>query len=130
MQSRDALEANKAIVRKFCDLALNQAKAEEAVSMYVGDTYRQHNPHVEDGPEAFIVYVKVVSKRNPHRHREIKRMIAEGDMVVVHSHVKLDSGDRGRAVVDIFRLEEGKIVEHWDVAQPVPEESANPNTMF
>lgn len=75
-------------------------------------------------------FVEGFAKANPGLRADIKRVIAEGDLVVVHVHMKMSDEDRGLAVIDIFRLEDGKIVEHWDAMQPVPEKSANDNTMF
>jgi len=124
------LEANKRIIREWNELAINQRKPEEAVAKYLGPNYRQHNPGAGDGPEPFIAAVKGITKTFPDFRMERKRIIAEGDIVVLHSHLIREPGDRGRAVVDIFRLENGKIVEHWDVVQEVPETSANNNTMF
>jgi predicted SnoaL-like aldol condensation-catalyzing enzyme len=123
-------EKNKKIVREFYDLALNQKKPEEAVSKYIGKVYRQHNPNAGDGPEEFINFVKGFVKQYPELHFDFKRFIAEGDLVVVHSHLKLNPSDRGTAVMDIFRVDKGKAVEHWDVLQQIPEKSANKNTMF
>jgi predicted SnoaL-like aldol condensation-catalyzing enzyme len=123
-------EANKAIVREWHELAIDQRKPEEAVAKYLGPNYRQHNPGAGDGPEPFIATVKRFAQNFPDLRMEPKRIIAEGDLVVLHSHLILKPGDRGSAVVDIFRLENGKIVEHWDVVQEVPETSANNNTMF
>jgi len=126
----DQLEENKRIIREWHDLAIDQRKPEEAVAKYLGPNYRQHNPGAGDGPEPFIAAVKGLTKAFPELRMEPKRIIAEGDLVVLHSHLILKPGDRGTAVVDIFRLENGKIVEHWDVVQEVPETSANNNTMF
>lgn len=126
----DQLEANKRIVREWHDLAIDQRKPEEAVAKYLGPNYRQHNPGAGDGPEPFIEIVKRFAQNFPDFRMEPKRIVAEGDYVVLHSHLILKPGDRGTAVVDIFRLENGKIVEHWDVVQEVPETSANNNTMF
>jgi len=126
----DQLEANKRIVREWHKLAIDQRKPEEAVAKYLGPHYRQHNPGAADGPEPFIELVKRFAQNFPDFRMEPKRIIAEGDLVVLHSHLILKPGDRGTAVVDIFRLENGKIVEHWDVVQEVPETSANSNTMF
>ena len=126
----DQLEANKRIVREWNELAINQRKPEEAVAKYLGPHYRQHNPGSGDGPEPFIAIVKRFAQIFPELSMEPKRIIAEGDYAVLHSHLILKPGDRGSAVVDIFRLENGKIVEHWDVVQEVPETSANNNTMF
>jgi predicted SnoaL-like aldol condensation-catalyzing enzyme len=126
----DQLEANKRIIREWHELAINQRKPEEAVAKYLGPNYRQHNPGSGDGPEPFIAIVNRFAQIFPDLRMEPKRIIAEGDYVVLHSHLILKPGDRGTAVVDIFRLENGKIVEHWDVVQEVPETSANNNTMF
>jgi predicted SnoaL-like aldol condensation-catalyzing enzyme len=126
----DQLEENKRIIREWHELAIEQRKPEEAVAKYLGPHYRQHNPGAADGPEPFIAAVKGLTKTFPELSMEPKRIVAEGDYVVLHSHLILKPGDRGRAVVDIFRLENGKIVEHWDVVQEVPETSANNNTMF
>jgi predicted SnoaL-like aldol condensation-catalyzing enzyme len=124
------LENNKNVVRSLNELTINQRKPEEAVAKYLGPHYRQHNPGSADGPEPFIAVVKRIAQAYPEFRIESKRIIAEGDYVVLHSHLILKPGDRGSAVVDIFRLENGKIVEHWDVVQEVPETSANNNTMF
>ena len=124
------LEQNKETVRAFYDLAFNLKKPEEAVGRYLGSTYTQHNPMAGDGPQPFIEFVNGFVGRFPELTVDIKRVIAEGDLVVTHSLMKTSHDDRGTAAADIFRLEDGKIVEHWDVLQPVPETAANDNTMF
>lgn len=121
---------NKEIVSAFYGLAFNQKQPEEAVKRYAGSYYRQHNPNAADGTDPFIGFVKWTTGANPQLRIEFKRVIAEGDLVVVHSHNVAVPGTRGRAVIDIFRLEDGKIVEHWDVVQEVPETAKNNNTMF
>jgi len=126
----EQLEMNKKIVLEFTDLAFNQRKPEEAVAKYQGTYYRQHNPGAKDGSEAFIGFVKWFAQTYPSFQMVLKRIIAEDDLVVTHSHLVRAPGERGTAVVDIFRLENGKIVEHWDVVQEIPETSANNNTMF
>lgn len=123
-------EANKQAVVAYYTLAFNDKKPEEAVARYVGDRYIQHNPQAPDGPEAFIAFVRGFAGQAPGLNIEIKRVIAEGDLVMTHGLITTSPDDRGMAAVDIFRLEDGKIVEHWDVVQPVPETSANDNTMF
>jgi predicted SnoaL-like aldol condensation-catalyzing enzyme len=124
------IEANKRAVREFYERAFNDGDAEGAVERHLGPTYTQHNPQAADGAEAFIGFVKWYRSEFPQLSVEIKRMVAEGDLVVTHGVIKTSPEDRGTAAVDIFRLEDGKIVEHWDVLQPVPEEAANDNTMF
>ena len=126
----DQLEANKKILREWHEIALDQRKPEEAAAKYLGPYYRQHNPGAADGAESYVAFMKRLAQTYPGLRMETKRIIAEGDYVVLHSHLILKPGDRGMAVVDIFRLENGKIVEHWDVVQEVPETSANSNTMF
>jgi predicted SnoaL-like aldol condensation-catalyzing enzyme len=122
---------NKQVVREFYDLAFNQQQPEEAVRRYLGTTYRQHNPLAADGAEPFIGFVKWLTGANPKLHVEFKRLVAEGDLVLVHSHQIPAPGSRGTAVMDIFRVDaDGKIVEHWDVLQEVPETAQNRNTMF
>jgi predicted SnoaL-like aldol condensation-catalyzing enzyme len=121
---------NKEIVRAFYDLAFNQKQPEEAVKRYAGSYYRQHNPNAADGTEPFVGFVKWLTGSNPHLRIEFKRLIAEEDLVVVHSHNVAVPGTTGKAVIDIFRLEDGKIVEHWDVVQEIPPASKNDNTMF
>jgi predicted SnoaL-like aldol condensation-catalyzing enzyme len=124
------LENNKRMVREYYEMAFNDRKPEEAVAKYMGSYYRQHNPQAGDGPEPFISFVHYFTQTFPDLHVDIKRLIAEGDLVVTHSHLKRHAEDRGMAVIDIFRLENGKIVEHWDVVQDIPETAANNNTMF
>ena len=123
------LEANKKIVVDFYEKGLNQ-RDYDAAAKYFGPRYIQHNPGAANGPEGFKRLVTFLKEKFPNSHSEIKRVIAEGDLVVLHVHSKREPSDRGRAIVDIFKVENGKIVEHWDVIQDIPEKSANDNTMF
>ncbi|MCJ9713449.1 nuclear transport factor 2 family protein, partial [Bordetella hinzii] len=105
-------------------------RVEEAVSRYVDKRYVQHNPYLESGTAPLVDFFVLYFEQNPQASAEIKRVIAEGDLVVVHSLWKEAAEDRGQAVVDIFRVAEGKIVEHWGVSQEIPENPANANGMF
>ena len=121
------VEANKQAVRGFYELAFNEKQPEQAVERYLGSRYIQHNPQAPDGAEAFIGFVKAF----PEASVDIRRIVAEDDIVVTHSLLRFSADDeRGTVAADLFRLEGGKIVEHWDVLQPFPEESANDHPMF
>ena len=124
------LEHNKRAVVAFFTRAFNDHEPDDAVAKYVGSQYIQHNPDTPDGPAAFAESTKKLIAKCPEVSVEIKRVIAEGNLVVTHDLVRLAPGDRGLAGIDIFRLEDGRIVEHWDARQPVPEKMANGNTMF
>ena len=128
--AKTTLDQNKETVSAFYKLAFNDHNPAQAIEKYAGKTYTQHNPRAGDGPQAFIDAVTGFAKTNPGLRVDIKRVIAEGDLVVTHVHIKTSDEDRGVAAIDIFRLDGGKIVEHWDVVQPVPEKPANENTMF
>lgn len=123
------LEANKKMVVEFYDAALNR-KDFDAASKYFGPRYIQHNPGAQDGIEGFKAFLAFLREKFPSSHSEIKKVFAEGDYVILHVHAVREPGTRGRAIVDIFRLENGKIVEHWDVAQDIPEKMPHNNGMF
>ena len=123
------LEANNKTMVEFYDAAINR-KDFEAAAKYFGPKYIQHNPTAPDGIEGFKGFLAFLRDKFPNAKSEIKRVFAEGDYVILHVHSVREPGTRGRAIVDIFRLENGKIVEHWDVVQDVPEKAANSNGMF
>ncbi|WP_371140923.1 nuclear transport factor 2 family protein [Burkholderia cepacia] len=124
-----AEEANRQLVLTFYDRFFNKHEAVEAAAV-VADDYKQHNPHVPDGKKPFVSYFVGAFQKNPASRARIVRSATDGDLVYLHVHATERPGDRGEAVVDIFRVKDGKIVEHWDVIQPVPDTSANANTMF
>jgi predicted SnoaL-like aldol condensation-catalyzing enzyme len=128
--AKDSPAKNKEIVTTFYNTIFRDHKPAEAFERFGGDKYLQHNPRVPDGKDALIGFITPHFKANPDAKSEIKRAVAEGDLVWLHVHAKKDLTDRGRAIVDIFRVEKGKVVEHWDVIQDIPETAANTNTMF
>jgi predicted SnoaL-like aldol condensation-catalyzing enzyme len=121
-------EANKKKVVEFYEKALNQ-KDVAAVDKYLGP-YRQHNPQAADGPDGLKGYIGYLKSTAPNFKFEIKRVLADGDFVILHVHGIPEPGARGLAIVDIFRVDGERIVEHWDVIQEIPEKAANSNGMF
>ena len=123
-------EKNKSNAKAFYDLMFNQCKPRQAIEEYVGAAYIQHNPEVADGKQAFIDYFERMATEFPNKKVTFKRAIAEGDHVVLHCHQEWP-GDKDYAGIDIFRFDEnGKIIEHWDVLQVIPDHSKHDNTMF
>lgn len=120
----------KKIVTQFFDLAFVQRKPTQAANQYISaKQYIQHNPEAADGREAFIKGFAAYVESTEYQC-EIKRVIADANVVAVHSFCRESSKDVGSAVVDIFRVENKLIVEHWDVLQAIPSKAANKNTMF
>jgi len=123
------MESNKKTVLEFYEAGLNK-KDFDAASKYFGPKYIQHNPGAPDGIEGFKTFVNFLRSKFPNSHSEIKKVFADGDHVILHVQAVREPGTLGRAIVDIFRLEDGKIVEHWDVAQDIPEKMPHNNGMF
>ena len=122
-------QQNKAAVLAFYEAGLNK-KDFEAARVYLGPTYTQHNPRAADGVEGFKAYLGFLKANTPDSHSDIVRVFTDGDFVILHVHTVVHAGERGSAIVDIFRLANGKIVEHWDVTQDVPEKTTSGNPMF
>jgi predicted SnoaL-like aldol condensation-catalyzing enzyme len=122
-------EANKKAALELMD-ALFTPKGPEVAARILTPDYIQHNPNLPNGVEALGQLLGGFVAANPGISYEAKRAVADGDLVMIHGHLKLSAEDLGMAVVDIVRFEKGKGVEHWDITQPVPEQAANDNTMF
>lgn len=114
------LEQNKEVVERYLHQVFNEKAPAKAFATCVGDKYVQHNPMAPDGPEASLRFLIGFVAQFPELRLEIKRVIAEGDLVVTHSSMTMNPSDRGSVVMDIVRLEAGRSVEHWDVAQAIP----------
>ena len=125
----EQLERNKQMVAEFYDLIINK-KDYESAKKYMGPRYKQHNPLVKDWPEGLREFIEFLKANAPEAHSEIIQSFAEGDYVILHVHSLRQPNTRGRAIIEIFRLENGLIDEHWDVIQEIPETSANLNGMF
>jgi len=125
----DQLAHNKKLVLEFYHKLIGE-KDFEAARPYMGSMYRQHAPYAADGHEGVAEWVRKFKEGFPQHHYEVKKVIAEGDFVVLHLHGKSGLHPFGESVVDIFRIENGKVVEHWDVIQPIPESADNANSMF
>ncbi|GLP87055.1 nuclear transport factor 2 family protein [Tritonibacter mobilis] len=121
-------EANRALVVEFYDQFFNEHNI--AASDLIAEDYIQHNPNVPDGKAPLVSFFSGYFAENPESRARIVRSAADGDLVWLHVQSTNGEEDLGEAVVDIFRVEDGMIVEHWDVIQPVPSEAANSNTMF
>jgi predicted SnoaL-like aldol condensation-catalyzing enzyme len=128
-EAATSAEANKKAAVAFYEAAINQKDYAKAAP-FLGPRYIQHNPTAQDGPEGLKAFIAFLQAKFPSQKGEIKQVIAAGDKVVLHVHSTRGDGTPGRAIVDIFRLEKGKIVEHWDVIQDIPEKAANTNGMF
>jgi predicted SnoaL-like aldol condensation-catalyzing enzyme len=120
----------KQVVTQFMTEFYVQKQVRKAFETWVEPGYIQHNPLAATGRDAAIAFLEPFFQGHPEAVYSINRIIADGNLVAVHSHAKFASGDHGLAVVDILRVEHCKIAEHWDVAQAVPEKAANSNGMF
>lgn len=123
------LNKNKDTAVSFLEMA-STGKADEAYSKFVGDEFKHHNPYFEGSAEALLAAMKENAIQNPRKAIDVKRVIAEGEFVMVHFLVKHKPDELGAAVMQIFRFENGKIVEMWDLGQPIPEETPNQHGMF
>jgi len=121
---------NKQNVLEFYRQGLNN-KDFAAARPYLGDEYKQHNPNAQDGVEGFRKFVELLKTRFPRSHSAIKQVFVDGNYVILHAEPSGREKGKTAAIIDIFRLNDaGKIVEHWDVTQPVPEKTASGNSMF
>jgi len=120
---------NKKVVLEFFEKVLIPMDFTVAPTFF-GPRYIQHSPLATDGSEGLRAFLEKARVETPHAKTYIKRIFADGDHVIVHSHVVIHPGTPGIAVADIIRLENGKLVEHWEVSQAVPEQMLHSNTMF
>lgn len=122
------MPTNRQIVEELFDLVNRQRRIREAFERHVSEDYIQHNPDCRNGREDAIALIEKLAA-TPGFSPSVKRIVAEGDLVVVHMHIAFAEMP-DLAVVDIIRLENGKIVEHWDVIQEIPAQTASGNSMF
>jgi len=122
-------KSNRQIVEKFVEIFYRQKDVRKTFMEYVVEDYIQHNPNIPDGREAAIEFLEPKFS-NPNSSFEIKRILVDGDLALVHLHGRMSPDSLGGAVADIFRLKNGKIMEHWDVLQQIPADCINPHPMF
>ncbi len=122
-------KSNRQIVEEFVEIFYRQKNVRKAFMGYVVENYIQHNPNIPDGREAAIEFLEPKFS-NPDASFDVKRILVDGDLAMVHLHGRMSAESLGGAVADIYRLQNGKIVEHWDVLQAVPENCVNPHPMF
>ncbi len=125
----DPSDRNRAVIEDFATLFYERRDVRAAFEKHVAPDYIQHNPGIADGREAAIEALEPMFSRKGARF-EVKRILVDGDLAAIHLFGQGDPATRGAAVADFYRLENGKIVEHWDVLQPMPETSANAHPMF
>jgi len=130
MTARNVLDENKRLVTEFYELAINQQKPAEAARRYIEFPYRRHDPEVVDGPDGFVQFISAMQEKHPKLKIVISKVLADDDLVALHVHLTREASDPGLAIAELFRLKNGKIIEHWDVVQPVPAETASGNSMF
>jgi predicted SnoaL-like aldol condensation-catalyzing enzyme len=123
------LDANKKLVLAFYEQIIGR-KDFDAALPYMGNTYTQHAPYAANGHDGLRTWLAGFKAAFPDHRYEVKRVIAEGPYVMLHLHGTGGPNPHGESVVDIFRIEDGKVVEHWDIIQPIPETADNANSMF
>lgn len=128
-REKKRLAKNKQLVLAFYAKMIGE-KDPEAARSFMGERYVQHSPYAKDGFEGVAEFARMFKRDFPNHTYDVKKVIAEGDLVVLHLHGKQGMSPHGEAVMDIFRVKNGKVVEHWDVIQSLPEKSENPNSPF
>jgi predicted SnoaL-like aldol condensation-catalyzing enzyme len=129
MNSKTLTERNRKLVEEFANLFYREKNVVKAFITYVSEDYIQHNPNIPDGREAAIELLEPKFS-SPTASFHIKRILVDGNLAAIHLHGRFSPDSPGGAVVDLFRIDEGMIVEHWDVLQPVPTNCINPHPMF
>jgi predicted SnoaL-like aldol condensation-catalyzing enzyme len=126
---RERTERNRAVVEDFVELFYRRREVRQAFERHVVPDYIQHNPGIPDGRDAAVSMLEPKFAAAGF-HADVKLVLVDGDYAAIHLHARSAPGERGGAVADLYRLADGRIVEHWDVLQPVPERAANPHPMF
>jgi len=121
--------SDKETAMSFLQLVAS-GKVREAYGSYIGPDFCHHNPFFSSGAESLMIGMEENAAKTPEKIFEVKLAIQENDTVMVHSHVKQNPEDRGVVLVHIFRFQDNKIIELWDIGQPIPEDSPNENGMF
>lgn len=122
-------DTNKRLVLRFMnEFLVNHNR--DVLDEVLGPDYTQHNPAIEDGKAGLIKFFEAFWQKYPRTEYRIKRILAENDLVAIHYHWVVQPGVFERAIVDIFRIEDDRLVEHWDVVQPIPQTSVNPHPLF
>jgi predicted SnoaL-like aldol condensation-catalyzing enzyme len=123
------VENNKKTVLEFYSKGVNQ-KDFTVASAYLDPAFKHHNPVRSGGIEGIKAFLNMLREKHPNARFDVKRVFADGDHIIVHVHAMLDPGAKGTSIVDIYRLSGGRIVEHWDVRQDIPDNVTDLNGLF